>query len=99
MGFSDEMVQKVWEKGMIVPSSDSTIWRKDQYEAWIKRSDYGNRKSSYGWEIHQTKPEAQGNANELANLNPLHWENKDFKEAGHLTGTVTASALINIRKD
>ena len=98
MEFSQEMIQSVWEKGTVVPRTDDSIWRKDQYEAWIRRSDYGNRKSSYGWEIHQTKPEAQGNANELANLNPLHWENKESKEAEHLTGSVTSSVLINVRK-
>ena len=27
------------------------VWRKDYAGAWIKKSDYGNCDSDYGWEI------------------------------------------------
>lgn len=37
MSFSEDTIQKVWEKGRIVPNNDPNDWRKDQCEAWIGR--------------------------------------------------------------
>ena len=57
MSFSDEVVQRVWEKGRIVSNYDKDKYRKDQCGAWITRAQYGNRDSMYGWEIDHIDPD------------------------------------------
>lgn len=97
MSFSEYTIQKVWEKGNIVPGNDQDVWRKDQCGAWISRSYYGNRNSQYGWEIDHITPESLGGSDELTNLRPLHWENNVIRQDGRLMCTVTASGTNNVR--
>jgi hypothetical protein len=95
MGFSEEMIQKVWEKGFTVPGFDPNIWRKDECTAFINRDQYGNRNSIYGWEIDHISP---GGSDQLHNLRPLQWENNLAKSDGRLKCVVVSQANINIRK-
>lgn len=97
MTFTEEIIQKVWEKGEVVASVDEDVWRKDQCGAWIGRNSYGDRDSQYGWEIDHVKPLSEGGGEELSNLRPLQWENNATKQAGRLTCPVTASGKENIR--
>ena len=92
MSFSDDVVQKVWGKGAIVPGYDPNVWRKDQCGAWIGRTQYGNRNSEQGWEIDHIKPEADGGGDELSNLRPLQWQNNASKQDGRLTCPIRARA-------
>ena len=94
MSFSDEIIQKVWEKAEII----SGDWGKDQCKAWINRKEYGNRNSDYGWEIDHIAPESEGGGDELSNLRPLQWENNTTKQAGRLTCPITSSGNKNIRR-
>lgn len=82
--FNDDVIQKVWEKGKTVPNYDSRLVRKDQCDAWIKRYDYGNRDSDYGWEIDHIKPVSQGGTDDLYNLRPLQWQNNVATQDGRL---------------
>jgi hypothetical protein len=77
--FSDVTIQAVWEKGKIVSGYNSNLWRKDACNAWMKRDEYGNTSSSYGWEIDHIKPAAQNGSDSLYNLQPLQWENNRHK--------------------
>jgi 5-methylcytosine-specific restriction endonuclease McrA len=97
MSFTDYDVQKVWEKGQIVPGNDPNVWRKDECGAWIGRTQYGNRNSQYGWEIDHITPEAHGGGDELSNLRPLQWANNANKQDGRLTCPITASDTQNAR--
>lgn len=97
MSFTDDEVQKVWEKGKVVSGQEATNWRKDQCDAWIGRSQYGNRNSQYGWEIDHITPSANGGGDELSNLRPLQWENNANKQDGRLTCPITASGTENTR--
>lgn len=56
MSFSEEKVQKVWEKAEPVAGNDPNVWRKDQCGAWIGRKLYGSRESEYGWEVDHISP-------------------------------------------
>jgi 5-methylcytosine-specific restriction endonuclease McrA len=97
MSVSDDTIKKVWEKAQIVSNNEPTIYRKDQCGAWIKRTEYGNRKSEYGWEIDHIKPDSGGGSDELSNLRPLQWENNLKKSDGKLVCAVTANNAHNVK--
>jgi 5-methylcytosine-specific restriction endonuclease McrA len=94
----DSLEDMVWEKGKVVEGADRAVWRKDECLAWIGRSQYGNRKSQYGWEIDHITPESEGGTDALSNLRPLQWENNASKQAGRLGCVVTSSGQENIPK-
>lgn len=98
MTFSEETVQKVWEKGAVAPNNDPHVWRKDVCGAWMNRSEHGNRNSKYGWEIDHITPESDRGGNELSNLRPLQWENNAGKQDGRLVCPVTAQETDNVHK-
>jgi hypothetical protein len=98
MSFTQEIIQKVWEKGAFVQNNDPKIWRKDQCGAWITRNQYGNRNSQYGWEIDHIRPESDGGGDELSNLRPLQWQNNANKQDGRLACPVIASGTDNVRR-
>lgn len=98
MAFTEEQIQRVWEKAIIVATNDPNIFRKDTCGAWIARKQYGNRGSSYGWEIDHITPQSQGGGDELSNLRPLQWENNMSKLDGRLSCVVTANGTENSRK-
>lgn len=92
MGFSADMIQKVWQKGRVVSNNDPRFWKKDQCDAWMRRADYGNRDSQYGWEIDHIAP---GGPDILSNLRPLHWLNNVDKSDGRLKCNVVANGVDN----
>lgn len=73
--FSEETINAVWAKGQAVIECGSGIWRKDVFGGWMKRKDYGNHESGFGWEIGLIKPLADGGTHDLDNLRPLYWKN------------------------
>lgn len=77
--FSQETINKVWKKAKIQTDVQEDKWRKDYAGAWIKKSEYGNVDSDYGWEIDHAKPVSQGGSDNLGNLRPLHWQNNRTK--------------------
>lgn len=85
--FSEDIIQRVWEKGQIVSGCDSNQYRKDVCGAWIERNMYGDRSSqnNYGWEIDHIKPESSGGTDDLSNLRPLQWYNNATKSDSGLT--------------
>jgi len=96
MSFDEETIQQVWEKGRVVSNNDPNVWRKDQCDAWIKRTEHGNRDSQYGWEIDHIDPDG---GDELSNLRPLQWENNVATgDSGRLTCVVTADGIRNVRR-
>ncbi|MBN1325036.1 MAG: HNH endonuclease [Alphaproteobacteria bacterium] len=77
--FNDYTVNAVWNKAIIVPGHNHSEWRQDFTGAWIQRSKYGNRDSSFGWEIDHIKPVIRYGSDDLSNLRPLQWENNASK--------------------
>ena len=97
--FTKETIDAVWNKARIVTPSQADTWRKDQCDAWILRSGYGDRNSPYGWEIDHITPLSKGGDQQaLSNLRPLHWKNNLSKFDGRLTCAVTSKGTINIDK-
>jgi len=98
MSFTEEIIEKVWEKAAIVSNNKPSEFRKDQCGAWISRKQYGNRNSMYGWEIDHITPVSNGGKDILSNLRPLHWENNISKSNGRLVCSTTADGTKNITK-
>jgi hypothetical protein len=95
MAWTEDMIQKAWEKGRVIENNDPKVWRKDECGAWIYRKHHGNRDSKYGWEIDHTPP---GGEDILSNLRPLQWENNTDKSDGRLKCNVTAAGDDNVKK-
>lgn len=87
--FSDEMIQRVWEKGLMVPGVSPDYRRKDTCGAYIDRNLYGDRSSKYnsGWEIDHINPNG---GDDLSNIRPLQWYNNVSKSDGKLTCPIKA---------
>jgi hypothetical protein len=66
-------IESVWRKGTPVPGYPTV--RRDTCGARMDRSRYGDRSSSFGWEIDHVIPVALGGSNDFNNLQPLRWEN------------------------
>jgi hypothetical protein len=98
IAFNDEVIQKVWGKGIVDQNNPKEVWRKDCCDAWIARKHYGNRQSQYGWEIDYIKSPSEGGGDEPSNLRPLHWQNYVGKQSGRTVCTVTSSGAENIRE-
>jgi hypothetical protein len=98
MAFTEDTIQKVWEKGIEVPRYDSKVFRKDQYDAWIIRGMYGFRNTLYGWEIDHIKPVSKGGTDDLSNLRPLQWENNANRQNEQLVSVVISKGEINIKR-
>lgn len=45
----------------------------------IKRFEYGNTKSPYGWEIDHIRPVSMGGRDNIENLRPLQWRTNRTK--------------------
>lgn len=69
------IIEAVWTKGRVIFGYDRNVWRQDDYGGYMRRSDYGNRDSEYGWEIDHIVTIANGGTDDLSNLRPLYWRN------------------------
>lgn len=92
MEYSEIIIQRIWKKGKIVSTHKSSLWRKDDCGAWMKRDEFGNRDSEYGWEIDDISP---GGPDALCNVRPLQWQNYVDKMSGLLKCNVTAHGVNN----
>jgi len=77
--FGPRTILAVWNKATIIPEYNPSEFRKDRCGKWIRFADYGNVNSEFGWEIDHEKPVAKGGADDLNNLQPLHWRNNRDK--------------------
>lgn len=77
--FDESTVNAVWQKGQIIFGQDPNNYRRDTCGALMKKSEYGNTNSVYGWEIDHIKPSSLGGSDGLYNLQPLQWENNRSK--------------------
>ena len=93
---SSKLKNWVWSKGTVVQGHVPTVWRKDQCGAWIKYSEYGKRKSQFGWEIDHISPEGP---TILSNLRPLNCENSKTRSDDRLKCTRIAKPFNGTHKN
>ncbi len=74
--FDAATIEAVWQKGK--PIAGYPNYRTDACGALMCRTDYGTT-LPHGWEIDHIKPVAKFGGDELANLQPLQWENNRHK--------------------
>ena len=94
--FTDEEINKVWEKATKQPNNNPDVFRKDYAGAWIRRDDYGKRDKPYGWEIDHIRPASKGGDDVISNARPLHWKNNASRQDGRLTKVITSKGTKNI---
>jgi hypothetical protein len=87
MGFSDDIVQSVWEKARAIPDRDPAEWRQDECGAWIRRDHYGSPDSGFGWKIEHISPDS---SDDLDHLRPFHRDNAFSRGVGKAHCRVTA---------
>ena len=89
--FASDLPEQVWQKAhQVSPENERNGFRKDDCGTWIRRQDYGDRNSPYGWESDHMVPASRGGSNNLSNLRPLHWQNNVAKSDGSHTCALTA---------
>jgi len=76
--FDAATIEAVWRKGQAIAGYDPNRYRKDTCGAWMARHEYGQT-SQFGWEVDHVVPVSQGGSDQLANLQPLYWENNRHK--------------------
>ena len=54
--FDRWLVDEVWESAEKIKGTDAALWRRDEHGSLICRSEYGNRFSSFGWEVVELSP-------------------------------------------
>ena len=97
MAFTDEKIEEVWGKGTTVSGYKPNEFRKDQCGAWLKRDEYGNRDSLFGWEVDHITPQSNDGGDALSNLRPLQWENNVATSNGRLTCPIKSDGSNNVR--
>ena len=85
--FSEEQIEKTWQKGCEVKGLDASKYRQDVAGALMARDKYGDKKHMYGWEVDHIYPQARlkelGVKEDLwdhhLNLQPLNVKNNESK--------------------
>lgn len=77
--FTPQTVQAVWERGTIDPNYNANDYRRDRCRMLIRRDKHGDMTSTQGWHVDHDQPVEKGGGDELANLQPLQWENNLHK--------------------
>lgn len=95
-GYDREVVARAWTRAEPVPGNDDALWRKDEHGAWIYRLDYGQRNSTFGWEIYD--PSLGRGDGGVSALRPLQWQNYLDAMAAETQSRVTADGLRNARR-
>ena len=78
--FTDEVVAAVWKKARPVAGKDPALERIDAFGMLILFDKHGvMTQLGGGWEIDHIRPVALGGTDDLANLQPLQWQNNRWK--------------------
>ena len=101
MSLTDDIEKRrsAWNKARKIEGYDESMFRQDACGAWIMWSHYGNRESSFGWEIDHILPKSKGGTDNDDNLRALQHQNNVSKGDDYpsYTAVVSAEGTKNIR--
>lgn len=69
--YSDERIEKIWNKGSKIRGKDPNLYRKDKYGNKMYKHSYG-KDTPMGWNVDHSKPKNKGGTDHLNNLQPLN---------------------------
>jgi hypothetical protein len=75
----------VWDKGQLIPGMDPDMFRKDEWGTTIRRIDFNNSASVYGWCAHYVIPPWEGGNKEVNNLQPVGLLNEIQSLSNYIT--------------
>ena len=90
--FSEETINKVWEKGKIIDERIKDFARDDEKGTHIGKMNY-DEEGEFGWTIHHTKPLSNGGTDDIDNLQPRHWKNDGKEENNSKTKKIKNKSL------
>jgi hypothetical protein len=96
MDYTQDIILKVWQKGIIDEYNVPNDFRKDNCGAWIERIEYENINSPYGWHI--DKKDQDLNSQDIANLYPMHSKNNCRGQDSTIVCKVTSIGTTNVEK-
>lgn len=94
--FDKDTIKQVWNKGDSKSSLNFNVFRKDKFGAWIKKDQYNNSDSVYGWKIVDVG-NLKNNAKKSSNLVPIHYKNEVQKNNDHQQCNVISLGTTNVR--
>ncbi|MBP1638961.1 MAG: nuclease [Bacteroidetes bacterium] len=99
--FTDEEIESVWSKAKPVVGKKESEYKQDMAGALIKRTEYGNTDSIYGWQIDHKFPERKGGDESPLNLQAMQWGNNDKKsdDFPDFMTSYTYDGMTNIKKE
>lgn len=105
--WTPEAIQSVWDKAPFVDANHPEFGKNDPCKACIRRDDYGNKDSAYGWEVDHIFPESklkdagvpQSLIDHIDNLRPMHWRNNIQKSDNFPTYSADVTAIGDTNLD
>lgn len=73
MDWKADVIERVWERGRVMPEANPSVWRQDACGAWMRRDQFGRARAEFGWKIEKTAP---GGPDTPDNLRPFHCRNR-----------------------
>ena len=64
-----------WQKASLALGQDPAHVRRDAFGWYNVWSQYGDRKSEYGWEVDHVRPNVLGGGDTDTYVRALHWQN------------------------
>jgi hypothetical protein len=95
MVFSDELIEKVWQKARATSKLSSETWRQDECGAWMRRDHYGLDRSEFSWKIENI---SLGGPDTLENLRPFHranvYDHANRRATCHITADLAGVSAV-----
>ena len=73
---SMNLLDLVWEKARSIPGMDPGLFRTDEEGRMIRKTDFNNESSIYGWCYYHLQPVWEGGNDDVWNIKPLNYVNK-----------------------
>ncbi len=80
MEINGQLIREVWQKANPITGQDEEVFRLDIQGNWIRKKDFNNADSIYGWTIYAAH---ENDFSNIQSLIPLHTHNNPIPLAGN----------------